>query len=398
MRHPWLALLFSCAATPALAEAECTDCAGSDALSIEAIYTAETWRNFSGGAAPGNRYLDNLDLTVNLDGTRFGASGLQVFGYLLYNNGHSISELTNVAQGTSNIESSRAVRLYELWTQWEFGQSGDSSVRFGLYDLNSEFDSIEASGLFINPSHGIGADFAQSGENGPSIFPTTSLGVRALKSFDAWTVQAAVLDGVPGDADRPDRSGIHLSSDEGALVVGELNYRTESGARFGGGYWRYTARFDDLTATDISGEPAQRNDNAGHYLIAESPLMFAEGEDLGTRLFARTGLANDHINAIRRYYGAGIARTGVGARAADQVGFAIAVAELGDPFRQAEALAGTQTTRREYNYELTYRSEITDWLALQMDVQYVDNPGMTPFVESDWAVGLRLEVGRSWAW
>lgn len=397
MRHPWLALICSCVVVPAYAETQCTDCPGSDALSIDAVYTAETWRNFPGGAARGNRYLDNLDLTASFDGARFGAPGLQVFGYLLYNNGHSISELTNVAQGTSNIESSRAVRLYELWTQWAFGES-NGSVRFGLYDLNSEFDSIETAGLFINPSHGIGADFAQTGENGPSIFPTTSLGVRALKSFDAWTVQAAVLDGVPGDADRPDRSGIHLSSEEGALVVGELNYRTESGARFGGGYWRYTAEFDDLTAMTASGEATQRDDNAGHYLIAESPLMFSENENLGTRLFARTGMANDRINAIRRYYGAGIARTGVGSRVADRVGFAIAVAELGDPFRQAEALAGTETTRREYNYELTYRSEITDWLALQMDLQYVDNPGMTPFVESDWAVGLRLEVGRSWAW
>jgi porin len=51
-------------------------------------------------------------------------------------------------------------------------------VKIGLYDLNSEFDVIEAAALFLNPSHGIGPDFAQSGRNGPSIFPVTSLAIR----------------------------------------------------------------------------------------------------------------------------------------------------------------------------------------------------------------------------
>lgn len=43
------------------------------------------------------------------------------------------------------------------------------SLLFGLYDLNSEFDTQETSSIFINPSHDIGAEYAQSGKNLPSI-------------------------------------------------------------------------------------------------------------------------------------------------------------------------------------------------------------------------------------
>ena len=70
-----------------------------------------------------------------------------------------------------------------------------ASIKFGLYDLNSEFDAIEAAALFINPSHGIGPDFSQSGRNGPSIFPLTSLALRAdYKLDDHWLVRAVILD------------------------------------------------------------------------------------------------------------------------------------------------------------------------------------------------------------
>lgn len=370
------------------ASAPCDDCA--PAVTLETVYTAEVWSSTSGGAARGTRYLDNLDITLDIDaGQAWGIEGLEIFGYALYNNGHSISELTGTAQGTSNIETTRALRLYELWTQWQFG--ADGTLRFGLYDLNSEFDSIETASLFLNPSHGIGADLAQTGLNGPSIFPTTGLAIRAQKTVDAWTFQAAALDGVPGDVDHPDQSYVHLSSKEGALLIAEANYRAQSGARMGAGYWRYTADFPDQR------DAHDRDDNAGLYALAESALLFSQGPDRGARMFVRAGFAQEDINPIGRYYGAGAVYTGAMARRpADQWGLGIAIAELGDPFLALQALDGAETARREYNYELTYRAVINDWLALQTDVQYVRNPGMDPTLDASWAVGLRLEVGRSW--
>lgn len=61
-------------------------------------------------------------------------------------------------------------------------------MRIGLYDLNSEFDALDDAGLFINSAFGVGTDIGLTGVNGPSIFPVTSLAVRArdCQDFRVW--------------------------------------------------------------------------------------------------------------------------------------------------------------------------------------------------------------------
>ena len=311
---------------------------------LEATYTGEILRQVSGGLATGERYLDNLDLTLAANGEALlGLEGLQFFGYVLYNNGHVFcEELNGSAQCISNIEATRALRLYELWTEWQLGAAGQS-VRFGLYDLNSEFDSIEAASVFITPSQGIGTDLSQTGEHGPSIFPETSFGVRAMKSAGAWTVQTAALNPVSA----------------GLLLIGEVNYRPESGLRVGGGYWHYT-----------------NDHNAGGYLIVESPAFITDAEGRGLRMYVRAGRADPDLNPIATYLGGGVVYSMLSsAQREHQIGFAIA---------NAVAI--------ERNYELTYRIAVADWLALQSDVQYVD-----AYVNAGWVVGLRFEIGGRWA-
>jgi hypothetical protein len=101
---------------------------------------------------------------------------------------------SEVRQGAtaSNIDAPRAVRLYEVWADWTFGAS-DASMRFGLYDLNSEFDTTEARSLFMNSTFGVGHELGQTGHNGPSIFPSTSLALRmALGQHGFWQGEEAV--------------------------------------------------------------------------------------------------------------------------------------------------------------------------------------------------------------
>ena len=53
------------------------------------------------------------------------------------------------AQVVSNIEASRATRLYELYVEGT-SPGGGSSLLFGFWDLNSELDVIEPATLFLN--------------------------------------------------------------------------------------------------------------------------------------------------------------------------------------------------------------------------------------------------------
>jgi porin len=371
-------------------EGTCPACESTPALDVTAAYSGEAWRHATGGIRRGGRYLDNLELQASAEGARFGLDGLKLFGSLLYNNGQGLSdELVGASQGVSNIETERAVRLFELWGEWQLGTR--DSLRAGLYDLNSEFDSIPAAALFIQPSQGIGADFAQSGQNGPSIFPTTALALRAKRTVGTWSLQAAVLDGVPGDLRHPRRTRIRLSKDEGALLVGEAG-RDFAGLHISAGYWQYTARFEDLEMA------AARRDNAGAYLSVASPRLLGGPAGQGLDLYVRAGQAESRVNAISEYLGAGAVYNGLFSRDGDdQLGVSVASARLGAPFRRTQADLGTATTRRELVWELTYRFSLTHWLALQPDVQYIRHPGMDPQLESSWLFGLRVDVSHAWA-
>lgn len=343
------------------------------------------------------RYLDNLDVTLTIDAERaFGWRGTALFTYGLYNNGEPFTDdLVGAAHGVSNIETGvRATRLYEAWIEQRFA-SDRASLKFGLYDLNSEFDAIEAATLFLNPSHGIGPDFSQSGRNGPSIFPVTSLALRGeYKMADEWIVRAAILDAVPGDTDRPKRTAIKFREGNGALGVIELNYRDDR-TRAAIGYWRYTGRYGTSAAAVSASDPAQSRGNYGVYAFLESRLT-REGAEEGQGLagWVRLGFADERQNPIGRYVGGGLSYTGpIDGRDEDQVGIAVGLAELGDPFRRGSTLAGNPLNSREVIIEATDRAPVSAWLTFQPDLQYIINPGGQLATADALLLGLRAEVG-----
>lgn len=175
---------------------------------FELGYTADAWRNMTGGVAKGNRVNDDLDLVVNIDGEKaLGSKGTSAKIYILNNNGGRINDLVGSNGGIDNIEvPTRAFKLYEAWIQQNFFDD-KISILAGLHDLNSEFYVTDTSGLFINPTYGIGTEMAATGDNGPSIFPYTSLGVRikATPSENTY-VMGAIYDGVPGGSQPPARN------------------------------------------------------------------------------------------------------------------------------------------------------------------------------------------------
>lgn len=342
------------------------------AFDVSVSYTADVWRN-SGGARDGWRYLDNLDVTAELDlDAAAGWSGARAFAYVLYNNGRSLSDLTGDAQAASNIETGvRALRLYEAWIEQDVAPG--ASVKLGLYDVNSEFDALEASSLFIGSAHGVGTDFSQSGGNGPSIFPVTSLGIRVqAQPVAGLTLRAAVLDGVPGDPDHPRRTTIRLGHGDGALLVGEADW-TRGPVRVLAGGWAYTR---ELERHDGSGTAPSR----GAYLRAEAVL--AEGEGRTFRAFARTGLASGQANMFAALLSGGLTLDLPGTW---QLGGAIAHARTSAPWRRA--MGGK---RAETALELTLAKAITPWLSIQPDVQYVIDPAAEPGRADALVTGLRV--------
>src|SRR5690606_7795073 len=165
---------------------------------MELAYTVDAWAVTAGGDR-GMRYLNQVDMIAAFDLERlFGLPRTSARIHLINNGANSVSDLAGDAQGLSNIETgTRALLPLEAWIEYA-GDGGRWSLRAGLYDINTEFDALESSDVFLHSAHGIGTDIAQSGRNGPSIFPHTSAGLRlSLAIGDHATLRVAVLDGVP---------------------------------------------------------------------------------------------------------------------------------------------------------------------------------------------------------
>ncbi|HEX4194610.1 MAG TPA: carbohydrate porin [Stellaceae bacterium] len=370
----------------------------------------------AGGQRRGATYLGNLHLQLTLDGASIaGVSGLSAFLDGLWIHGGAPSAYAGDAQGISNIAGPHRFKFYEAWMQYNFGQSRLSALA-GLYDLNSEFYRLESAGFFLNSSFGIGAEFGQSGVEGPSIFPFTAIGMRfAFKPAPNIVLRAAVLDGVP--VDRPNGATGAFEAHDGALLVGEAAFldRPASAAmppnprfrvgRFSGlppydnklaiGAWHYTTRLGDLSDVAANGLPLQHHGSSGVYAIAEH-LLFQGQTNSAERLslFLEAGMGDAAVDRFGSYIGSGIVANGfVPGRAKDQAGLGIAVARNGTHYLAAQQKQNAPVTKNEIALEASYLAQLTDWFALQPDMQYVVHPNTNPALRN--AVVLQLEAELS---
>ncbi len=163
---------------------------------------------------------------------------------------------------------------------------------------------------------------------------------------------------------------------------------SSSGAHFGVGAWLYSEDFE-LVDSARAGERA--GGNSGMYAFVDSPVASWSS---GTRLnaFFRYGVADDRFNTIEEYIGAGLVFTGFAeSRPDDRFGIAVASGHIGSPWRgsNGEFVEGHETA-----IELTYSAQLTDWLRVQPDIQYVINPGADPALDDALVIGVRFELSN----
>ncbi|MFP3947255.1 MAG: carbohydrate porin [Longimicrobiales bacterium] len=385
----------------------------TDPADLALTYIVDLAANASGGVDRGVVGLGNLDAVVRLDGESLaGWEGAELLLYGLGNHGGKVTALTGDAQAANNIESPASFRLYEAWIQQNFPQA-DLSVLAGLYDVNSEFDVLREARVFLNSSFGIGAEFAASGRNGPSIFPVTSLGTRIQwHPTHRWYVQGAVLDGVPGDPADPGATAIHLSSDDGVLWVAELGHlaharpEEEMGEpelgrnhvhrwlswRVSLGAWGYSRSGQPIGGADTGG-PGSATSHPGAYAMVELHRYRESEGDQVLGVFARAGIADDRTNRFGAYTGFGLNYRGlVPGRDEDVVGLGVATAYNGRTYEASLRERGIPVTEAETSVELTYRARVTRRIFLQPDLQLVIDPNTDPRIPDAWLFTTRLEL------
>ena len=370
-------------------------------IDLNAVYTGDVFSNIKGGLKRQTVYLDNIDLTLNLNTEKlFNWPGGTIFIYGLGNQGKNPSKYIGDVQTVDNIAAHNTWKLYEAWIQQSFLKNR-LSLLAGLYNLNSEFQVIESAKLFLNSSHGIGKAFSQTGRNGPSIFPTTTLAFRIkFELSNNFLVQNAVFNGTSGDPSNPNGTKITFPNHDGILSVTELQYAINNQienennltGKFTAGLWLYSAKFPEVGTTYSDNKIL--NGNLGFYLMCEYKI-FGDGgiNDKGLNVFSRLGFSNSKINRFVSYLGFGVEYNGLfTGRNRDQLGLAFAGIYNGREYISLQEKYNIKTASSEMNIELTYLYNVLPWLSLQPDFQYVIHPDTNPMIKNALAAGIRCVI------
>ncbi len=381
---------------------------------VSVSYTGDLFGNVAGGNETGIRYFDNIDVNmqVNFDELPLGLSGTTFYVYGIGNQGGSISGLAGDLQGISNIEAENSWRIFEIWVQKKFFLA-NSSILLGLYDINSEFNVLNSSLLFLNSSHGLDPTIALSGVLGPSTFPYTSLAARLkINPFSGLYMQAAVLDGVPSDPGNTRGTKIYLRERDGVFVIGEIGFQSlrdnslqmrnrvtrlqnmlDPGVvgnnKIAIGGWFYS---NEKSTWEVTGFKEQE---FGFYALGEYEIFSnTSTSPRSLRTFFRAGAVNPDINMLNGFLGGGFVFDGlIPGRPGDQTGLAVAHAMASPEYRSVTYLNSYKPEKAETNIEFTHQFALNDYVQVQGNAQYVLNPGLDATLDDAVVVGARLVIG-----
>jgi porin len=389
-------------------------------------YTVEVWGNTTGGVKTGTVYTGLLDFGAEVDLEKaIGWQGASVSTTWLWLSGRDASEdLAGNFLTISNIAGFNTLRMFEIWFQQELLED-KISVRVGQLSADSEFLISDYSGLFINGTFGWPAfAYMNIPEGGPG-YPMGTLGARlALNPVDWFTFQTAVFQGNVFAQD-VNRHGFRwrLDAQTGYTFLNEAQFRwnhREGEAGLPGqlkpGVWFQTGQSADALAESTS------SGNAGFYVVLDQMLYREPGvpaglakdgksvvdgksdksfkapvklekADQGLGWFGRVAFTPADRNFINFYFDTGLSCKGlIPTRDNDTIGIGFGYAQLSNGARNGLRDEGVNPTGAEMVIELTYQAEITPWLIVQPDLQYIINPGGTTGLNNALVIGGRAAI------
>jgi porin len=375
--------------------------------------------NVSGGIDKGATYSAVTTLTLQMDtqkafgwdGGTINVSGLQI-------RGRSLSQfyLANL-QTASGITAEPTTRLMEVWFQQAFA-GGRYDIRLGQQAIDQEFILSKESALFLNTAMGWPALPSADLFAGGPAFPLSSLGVRfRAQPTGAVTVLAGVFqDNPPGGPFNDDsqlrgstRWGGNFNLRTGALFIAEvqyvLNQPADGDMDHGGGSeglpgtyklgaWFDTAAFPNqrydtmgvpLASPASNGIPRMNLRNASIYGLFDQMVWRPDPDSSrAVSVFARAMGGPDDRNLISFSANAGVTLKAPLPRRDDDtfgVGFGVAnISSSASGFDRDTNFYGTApfpvpVRSVETFLEVTYQIQVTPWLQIQPDFQYIFNPG-----------------------
>jgi len=374
-------------------------------ITFNLIYTNDVLSNLSGGNRRGTIDQGKLESQFTIDLEKLaGWQDLTLYAntFQTYNTGRIRRDYVGGMNTIAAIEAAPSSRLSELWVERKF-LDGAATFRIGQLVADNEFFFSDLSNMFMQTDWP--TITAVNLPGGAPAYPLSTPGARVKFNFSKEaSFLLAVFNGDPagpcaGDPDTCNRNGLNFRMSDPALVVGEVQFRTNQGKddrglartiKFGG--WTHMGQFNDqrfandgtlLANLGGSGVPAQHRGDYGIYGIVDQQIYRPRGggPDSGISIFGLASVTPSDRNLVDLQLNGGIVVAGlVPSRPQDRFGASVVYSRFSDSVRAADQdqinFSGIPGIVRDYetNLELSYVAQIVPGWTLQPDFQYIWHP------------------------
>ena len=348
-------------------------------VTLEIGYTADFFYNLRGGLNTNNaeQYRGLLGIGVTVDTEPMGLwDGGTFFISAFENHGTDITERhIGDLQALNNADAPSETRLYEFWYEQALFD-GALRIKFGKMYANTDFAAPDYGGEFIHSSAGFSPTLPIP------TWPDPALGiVVSVEPVEWFYFRVGVYDAL-GIGTRSGYDTAFHSPDE-SFTIGELGLRPKLSLfgqdglpgtyRVGGFYHsgEWDVYFDDLAGRL---KPRTHRGNSGLYIVFDQLLSREHLEDQeheqGLGAFFQFSWVPSDYNEITQHYGGGFQYIGlVPGRDDDVCGLGVHHVSLSGKVQSLEKRYSETAIEAFYKYQLT------EFMSIKPDLQYIVNPG-----------------------
>lgn len=391
-------------------------------VDIKMGYVGESASNLRGGYQPHRhvtRYSDQFSLGVKVDLEKLAGWDETEFSFALSNrNGSELDEVTSDPRAksfnaTQEINGRGSVtRIGQLWLSK--GWLNDKiNIKAGRYAVSDEFaaeDCVFQNLAFCGSQPG---NYVDSIHNGP----ISQWAARVRYRFtDEVYGQIGAYNVNPSNLDNDNGLKVHVQGTTGTLVPVELVWTPQINQLPGEyriGYYHSTAEAPDVYK-DINNQPAAltgadyrtNSSRHGSWIVAKQQLTSVAGDSSrGLTVVASATFMDRASTPVDSYQKAALLYKGLfDARPADTIGFGVARIHGSSRFlrnaKTANEVSGATfedpgyipEQHTMYVAELNYRAQLTGWLSVLPNLQYLKNPDGQREVDNTWVAGLQVQT------
>ncbi len=385
----------------------------SEGVNLRARYTTESAYNPIGGKFEAVRYTQQIDFGADLDLDKLiGVTDARIQITLVDRIGRSLSAdaIGNLFAVQELYGAGQNFRLAEFNYQQDFFDHA-LTAELGWSPMGDDFAT---SPFFCDFQNGVicGHANAMTTNSGAHNFPTAQWGARIKVRPSLASYTAIGIYQVNPNAGNTN-AGFNMSfRGTGVIVPLELGWLPGHGSNELPGNYKVGAYYNSSDTpdvfTDVNGLPAgltgapfaTRNGRYGAYVMADQTLYRETGNPNRSLTIGATAAVGDRATAKFGYYlsaGGVLQGTFVG-RDQDFVSAMIAYARLNDRLTRFEqdrdlvAPGSLPVQTYESILEIDYGAQVTHWLSVRPNLQYVIHPGATGKIPDALVMGLYTRV------